>query len=139
MNLHVLSLEQWKVMSANAHALCFTDSQDPESLTCSYVLLVTDVDDTPIAYTTVLEINKSTAYMQHGGGMPHIRGTTSIMIAYQKVLEFLRNKYVRLSTRILNKNIRMLKLAMSQGLLITGMDAFPNEIFLTLTWEAASV
>lgn len=122
-------------MSKNAHALTFGETQDPENLTCSYVLLVTDKDDTPLAYTTILEITKSAAYMQHGGGMPHVRGTTSILKTYQLVLEFLKQRYARISTRILNKNIPMLKMAMSQGLLATGMDSFPGETFLTLTWE----
>jgi len=135
-NLHVVGLEEWKVMSANAHKVCFTDEQSPDILTCSYALLVTDKNnDSPLGYATLVEMNKSCVYMQHGGSMPNIRGTIHVMAAYRLILEFLKKKYTRITTRIKNTNIPMLKIAIAQGLLVTGIDVVENETFLQLSWS----
>jgi len=133
--LQKLSLEEWKVMSKSAHALCFTDHQDPESLTCSYVLLVVDDTGIPLSYTSIIEHSKTSAYMQHGGAFPHIRSTVTVLKTYQMVLDFLKKNYNRITTRIQNINTRMLKLALSQGLLICGADSTDGETFVSFYWS----
>jgi hypothetical protein len=52
---------------------------------------------------------------------------------YLMMMKFLRENYQRASTRIRNSNIPMLKLAMSAGFLVNGIDAHPNgETYLHL-------
>lgn len=134
MNIHVLSLDDWKVMSKNAHSLCFEDEQDPSILTCSYVLFLTDKSDTPAGYATVIEINTLSAYLQHGGAMPHLRGTSGAAVAYKTTIDFVKQKYEKLSTKIRNDNIRMLRLAMSEGFRICGVESTDGETYVLLSW-----
>lgn len=134
MNLHVLSLDDWKQISANAHKLCFTEEQDPAILTCSYVLFVTDQNDSPQAYCTVLEMNTKAVYMQHGGVMPHLQNSVGAFRAWQLIINFLKRKYELLSIKIKNTNFRMLRIAMAEDMLITGLDSFGLETYLILNW-----
>lgn len=134
MNLKRLSLSEWNVMSAEAHKLCFVEIRDPNLNTCDFALLVTDENDEPVAYSTVIEMDAKTAYMQHGGAFPKFQGSTKVARAYHLMIAYIKEGYLRISTRIRNINTAMLKLALSADLIVNGIDILEGETFLNLSW-----
>lgn len=119
-------------MSREAHKLCFNEDRPIELNTCDYALLVVNERNHPIAYSTVIEIDKNSAYMQHGGSFPEFAGTIKVARAYHLMIAFIKENYKRITTRIQNTNMAMLKLAMSAGLLVNGIDFISGDIFLNL-------
>lgn len=123
MNLELVKVqpEVWKEVSAETikHSLGY--DWPPEKNRVSFALVVQSSDDkTPYCYSTVVEFDSESAYMQHGGNFPSAYGTALTAKGYFKMIEFLRGQYKNLSTRILNKNLPMIKLALSVGFLIVG-------------------
>jgi len=133
-NLKVISLDEWKVLAEEAHMLCFQESRHSDTNTFDYALLVTDKDDKPVAYSTIIEMDKATAYMQHGGSFPEFAKGIYVARAYQLMVAYLKEQYTKISTRILNTNISMLKLALSAELYVNGIDFLGGEIFLNASW-----
>lgn len=139
MILKRLTLDEWKLMSKKAHQICFGEDQDPEILTCDYALIAVNDNDELLGYATIVEINKISAYMQHGGIMPNSQGSTIPLMVYRAVTGYLKEHYHRISTRILNTNIAMIKISMAQGLIINGTDFIEGELFLNLLWSGGVV
>lgn len=105
----------------------------PESKNRTDFALITKKknEDLPVAFSTVVEIDSDTAYMQHGGNFPPIKGTTYTLRAYNLMVEHLKENYKHIITRILNKNKPMLKLALNAGFIITGVQTNHfGEVFL---------
>lgn len=135
MILKKLSLDEWNTMSREAHFACFHESRETVVNTCDYALLVTDDKDRLICYATVIEMDKFTSYMQHGGAFPEFSGTTFVARGYHLMIAFLKENYNRISTRIKNINTPMIKLALSADLIINGIDYSTGELFLNFSWE----
>jgi len=133
-NLRKLSLEEWNEMSKDAHLLCFSEERNPEMNRCNFALLITDEKDVPVAYSTIVELDSLSAYMQHGGAFPEFQGTTKVARAYHLMLAYLKEHYLKITTRIKNTNIAMLKLALSADLLVSGIDYVTGDLFLNLFW-----
>jgi hypothetical protein len=133
MRTEKVSKDEWNVLAEAAHKVAFGEERPSELNTFDFAVVVFD-EDQILAYATIIEMDKDTAYMQHGGAMPGIKGTTTSRITYHKIMNLLKEQYKRITTRIENKNISMLKFAMSEGLLINGCDCYPNEVFLHLKW-----
>lgn len=134
MRLQKLSLEEWNMLSKDAHRISFNEDRDPGMNTCDYALLVIDNDDQACAYMTCLEMDKKSVYMQHGGGLPSGRGTTKIARAYHLMIAYLKEHYAQITTRVRNRNVPMIKLSLSAGLIIKGLDCLESDTFLTMHW-----
>lgn len=132
MNISVLTLEQWNLMSEKAHMVCFNEVRPKEVNTFDFALFATDKNDTAIAYATCIELDNESVYMQHGGAFPEARKSMKAVNAYHRFVAQLKGKYKRASTRVQNINIPMLKLAFSAGFVINGLDTHGDEIFLHL-------
>lgn len=135
MILKKLSLDEWNIVGKEAHKLCFGEERPLEMNTFDFALMVVTEENFPLAYSTNILLDNRTVYMQHGGAFPFYHGNPKILRGYHMMIAFLKENYSRISTRICNKNIRMLKLAMSAGLIINGMDCIGNDIFLNLSWS----
>lgn len=133
MHVEKVSIENWGLLSEDAHKIAFGEVRPKSMDTYDFVLVCFD-DKNILGYATIIEMDKETAYMQHGGAMPGTKGTTKTRLVYHKIIEWIRSNYKRISTRIENKNIGMLKLAMSEGLLVNGCDCYPSQVFLNLKW-----
>ncbi len=134
MRLQKLSLEEWNVLSGDAHRISFGEERDVSMNTCDYALLVTDDNDQACAYMTCLEMDKKSVYMQHGGGLPAAHGTTKTARAYHLMIAYLKEHYAQISTRVRNRNVAMIRLSLSAGLLIKGLDCLEETTFLTMHW-----
>lgn len=134
MNLRKLSREEWGVVSQEAHALVFKENRSTHLNTFDYALMVSDDSDTPVAYATIIEMDKYSAYMQHGGAFPAFAQSPKVARAYHLMIAYLKEHNIKISTRVLNTNLPMIKLALSAGLLINGIDFLCGEIFLNLSW-----
>lgn len=134
MILEKVSLEEWNKLSDSAHWTCFEEGRDPSLNTFDFALVVF-TDDKICAYATILETDKETAYMQHGGSFPETRGTANTRRAYHMIMNFLRENYKFSTTQIGSFNRSMLKLALSENFLITGMHQYNKDIYLHLYQE----
>jgi len=113
MNIQILPKDEFNKVARSAHMLCFGEDRDPSVNTFDYALWVVNEQDQPFCYMTILELDKKSCYIQHGGAFPPHHGTIRVGRIYSKMIDYLKERYPRLSTRVCNKNIRMLKLAMA--------------------------
>lgn len=134
MILEKVTLEEWNKLSNDAHITCFEEGRSPDINTYDFVLVVFNSDKI-CAYATILETDKETAYMQHGGAFPDTRGTTNSRRAYHMIMNYLREHYKFATTHIGNFNRPMLKFALSEDFLITGMHQHMRDIYLHMYQE----
>jgi hypothetical protein len=136
MNLQLerVTLEDWKVIAEDAHFYCFQENRPKDLNTFDYALIVRN-DKELCAYATIIESDKESVYMQHGGAFPNIEKGVYTARAYFTILKELKNHYKRANTKIRNTNIPMLKLAFSAGFLVNGIDLSRGEVFLHLVKE----
>lgn len=131
MRVEQIGRPEWSKISQSALFVSFGEVFHPDFNRIDYALVCCD-DDNIYSYATVIEMNSESVYMQHGGAMPNIQGTIAVKRCYSAILEWLKLRYKLISTRIKNTNLAMLKLAMSEGLLIVGCDFQKEGIFLNL-------
>jgi hypothetical protein len=129
--LEKVTLEQWNLIAEDAHRYCFGDYRPKEMNTFDFALVVRN-ESQICAYSTCLEVDKESIYMQHGGAFPNIEKVVYTLRAYELMLGALRAKYKMATTRILNKNIPMLKLAFRGGFIVNGIDMNEGNVFLNL-------
>lgn len=127
-----LTKEQWAPMSALTHVVCFGDQRDAALDRIDSAIVVTDENGLPSAYMTLIEFDRDTVYIQHGGAFPAHAKSVYVLPGYKLMIEHLREKYRRVITKIHNTNITMLKLAMAGGFLITGVSVWNNKTILEL-------
>lgn len=133
MRVEKVSRDEWNKLAEDAHRIAFGEDRPACLNTFDFAVVCFD-EDRILGYSTIIEMDKDTAYMQHGGAMPGVKGTTTTRIVYHKVIGWVKENYKRISTRIENKNVAMIKFAMSEGLLINGCDCYDNSVFLNLKW-----
>lgn len=120
---------EWNKLAEQAHLICFKELRPARLNTFDYALVCCD-DKEIFSYATIIEMDADTAYMQHGGAMPNCLGTTKVLKTYKALIDTLKANYKRISTRIQNTNVAMIKLALSQGLIVVGCDCYPDGVFL---------
>lgn len=136
MRVEKVSYMEWNKLAQSAHKIAFGEERPSWMNTFDFAIVCFN-NDQIMSYATVIEMDKKTAYMQHGGAMPNVKGTAASYHCYDATIGFLKERYERITTRIENTNLAMLKFAMKQGLLIVGVDHWPNECFLHLRWDRA--
>ena len=137
MNRYVerLSPEQWDLFSKNAHKFSFNLDRPENMNRISFALLVHD-DRAPCCYMTIIELDKKSVYLQHGGSFPGaVEGGLNQAPAkgYYMIIDYLSENYEFASTKVLNTNQKMLKLHFSAGFIVTGTDTRDGETFLILS------
>jgi hypothetical protein len=133
MILHKVSPEHFQMLAGKVHEVTFHEFRPVEINRYNFVLVVAEKDKM-IAYSTIIEMDKETAYMQHGGALPESQGSPKSRRAYKMMIEFLKNNYLRISTRVKNTNVPMIKFALSEELLIDGCVLYGREVYLSLGW-----
>lgn len=126
--------EEWKVMEELSHIICFGD-QRPASLNRHHFVIAGFIDKEIMGYTTCIEMDSETVYLQHGGSFPNYEKSLYVWQAYQALLELLRPDYKRAWTRVKNTNTVMLKLALKLGFLITGIYQFKGDTLVELQYD----
>lgn len=125
------SLEEWGKIAEAAHLLCFNEIRPKEWNTFDYAIAI-EHEGKLTSYATIIEADKFSCYMQHGGAFPNIEGTSLVKRHYDAMIKHLASRYEQISTRIENTNVAMLKLALSAGLLIIGNEAIFGKVYLHL-------
>lgn len=121
---------EWKLVSEDAHLMTFNELR-PESLSrIDFALVVWD--EKPLGYITCREFDSETIYISYGGAFEK---SFKVLEGYKTMLNHLKETYKRATTLVENNNIPMLKMAMSQGFLVTGIKNFKNQIYLELSQE----
>lgn len=122
MNIEVQQFkpEEWKKISKEIHTYVFNEIPVDGLETIDFALMVLK-DGKPAAYCTCILFDSMSVYMQHGGALPDWRGTTNIAKGYFLLIEWLEQRYSRITTKIENTNVPMFKLALSAGFIPNGM------------------
>lgn len=135
LNLDVLSPQDWAKISESVHKFSFGTERTPDFDRISYALLVRK-DEELAAYSTIIELDKDSCYMQHGGNFPEVKGGPLTLRSYLMMVNYIREKYKFVSTRIWNRNRAMLKLAWAAGFVITGCEVNRSgDLYLVLDLE----
>jgi len=121
-------------MSPDAHKISFNIERENAMNKISYALLVTN-DNAPCCYATVIELDKDAAYMQHGGAFPSVEKSIYTSKGYFMCINWLKEHYKSISTRVFNGNIPMIKLHLAGNFLINGLDANDGDIYLNFNWK----
>jgi hypothetical protein len=129
-NLQRYSAIEWQTVSEDVHMTVFGEIRPQEMNRIDFALVVWHV--IPLGYVTCREFDYETVYMGYGGCLQ--RNSLQNVRGYQMVLNEL-SIYKRAVTLVENTNIAMLRLAMSQGFLITGFRNHKNTNLIELTLE----
>lgn len=128
-----LDPDQWSVFSEDAHRACFSEYRPAYKDRIDYALLAHDPYTRGIlGYVTIRELDDESAYWQYGGAFPSIAKGTYVLRTYLKFVEFMSNRYKRVSTLVENTNVSYLKLAMKAGFRIIGTRNFKGIVLVEL-------
>lgn len=122
MKLNLFTPLEWKKYASDAHLLAFNEIRDSDSFAYDFILASFTNDGEMTGYIAVQEFDKKSAVLQDGCTFPNLRNTTHPARSYKLALKYLKEKYDILSCTILNSNVAMLKMAMSEGFRIIGVD-----------------
>jgi RimJ/RimL family protein N-acetyltransferase len=130
-----VSQQDWNMLSKDAHMISFGVIRDPSLDRISFALIAVDNQGEVSGYVTCVEMDSETLYWQHGGAMPEYAGTIYTIKGYSQFINWSREHYKRVSTKIENTNSAMLKLAMKLGFKIVGTHTFKNKVYVDLLNE----
>lgn len=130
MNVQKYDALQWSLVSEDIHLLVFNELRPDSMARIDFSLVVWD--EIPLGYITCREFDSETIYISYGGGLGK---SFKILAGYKMLLESLKSTYKRATTLVENTNISMIKMAMSQGFLVTGIKNIKNQIYLELVVE----
>lgn len=138
LSLDILQPQQWNELSKNAHLAVFHEEREPSMNRIDYAMLVHNEKE-PCCYATIIELDAQSAYMQHGGAFPSVAKGVFTVKGYMTIVNQLKTKYKKISTKIHTKNNSMLRMALAAGLEVTGLDVVDGvDIFLILSWDKAA-
>jgi hypothetical protein len=129
-NVQKYDAYQWSLVSEDTHLLVFNEYRPKDMSRIDFSLVVWE--KTPLGYITCREFDSETIYISYGGGLDK---SYKILSGYKMLLDYLKQKYKRATTLVENTNISMIKMAMSQGFLVTGIKNIKNHIYLELVVE----
>lgn len=140
MNLELkkVSPQEWQKLAPHAHKISFHEDRALDMDRISYALMVVNEKD-PCSYSTIIELDRKSAYMQHGGAFPNITGTTYVLRSYMMMMNWLKENYEMISTRIFARNKPMIKLALMTDLEIVGTENNEGETILIWLWKKKKV
>lgn len=120
--------------SEKAHLSSFGEFRPKELERIDFALVATDGPE-PKGFVTCKEMDSETLYWQYGGAFSGTQNTFAVAPCYFEMIKWCLDRYQRVTTRIENTNIAMLKLAFKVGFLVIGTRVFNNQIFLELLLE----
>lgn len=126
--------EEWKVLDELSHTICFGEKR-PSDLNRHHFVMAGFLGKELMGYTTCIEMDSETVYLQHGGAFPNYEKSLYVLQSYKALLDSLRPTYKRAWTRVKNTNLVMLKLALKMGFLITGTYQFKGDTLVELELE----
>lgn len=113
-----LSKEEFDPIIEATHFSVFDDAVEGHFFRYDFAL-VTSVDSNPVSYIIAQEKSPDTVELSYGGTVYSERGSKS-MESFLMVYNELAKTYTNAIFQVLNTNVKMLKLAIGSGALITG-------------------
>lgn len=127
--------KDWRGLeSEKAHYLTFGDFRARELERFDFTLLGFK-DETLIGYFNCKEMDAETLYIQTGGALPEAKGTVNVVPGCIAGVDWMLERYKRVTGRIENTNRPMLKIALMMGFLVCGTWNFNGKIYLELLKE----
>lgn len=124
--------DQWDQVSKAAFEATFGLPRDPALERYDFTMAAVSEDGSLAGWITCKEMDAETIYWQYGGASPKFSGSSNVLIGYKQFVDFSLKDYKRITTRIENKNLPMLKLAFKLGFIIVGVHHFDNKVFVEL-------
>lgn len=118
-----------------AYINVFGCHRDPEIEKIDFALICLNEKQDYLGFITCKEMDAESVYWQFGGAFEETKNTIRVLPAYRMFIEWCSGKYKRITTRIENTNLAMIKLALKCGFLINGTWNFKNKIYLELCLE----
>lgn len=132
-NIRQIQKEDWvQFLAESSYFLAFGEKREAALERIDFALLMTDEKDEVAAFITCKEMDSETLYWQYGGAMPQYKGTIYSVRGYELFMKWAQERYKRISTRIENWNLPMLRMALKLGFVVTGTTTFKNRIYLEL-------
>lgn len=128
---------EWKQLCAKAHLVTFGEKGREKLDRSDFALLVFGPGDELGGYFTCKEMDSETLYIQHGGVFPNFSKTVHVMKGYQLMINWAREHFKNVWTRIENKNTPMLKMALQVGFIPTGTTSFGDKLFIEMSMEVS--
>lgn len=126
-----VSPAEWESLRKDAHAVAFGAYPAlPERV--DYALLAMNESFEPLGYLTARELDDESVYWGYGGGTPESKDSLKAVRTYQALVDWTRERYRYVTTRIENDNIRYLKLAMSVGFRVIGTRTVKGTVLLEM-------
>lgn len=122
-SVEVVTKEEFMSFSEKVHKILFDEERAPSFERINYALVCRNEKYGLIGYSTILELDAESAFMQNGGALKHVPEFI-VGKSYLLMVKFLKNKYAVIKTTIFNTNIRMLKLASRAGFIIHGVEYY---------------
>lgn len=131
-----ISKDEWhEHLCRDAFNVSFGNVRHPNIERIDFALIATDSFNTISGFVTCKEMDAETLYWQYGGAMPNHSGTINVWNGYRCFIDWAKEKYKRVNTRIENRNYSMLRMAMKAGFCIVGTFNFNGKIYLDLAME----
>lgn len=134
MILEVLNPEKWFSFMSVAYPLVFGEHRNPSDEKVDFVL-ITKNEEKVHGFVTCKIMDSETVYWQFGGAMLGTKGTLAVINSYLMFINYCREKYKRITTRIENNNIPMIRLALKCGFLVQGVWIFKGKTYLECCLE----
>lgn len=134
-SIKLLAPSEWERFHDDAFVASFGERRSWELDRAHFALLVVDDGGAPSGYVSCIEMDSETLYWQHGGALPNYKGTLYSIQGYRKLIDWCRTDYHRITTRIENTNLAMLKMALQIGFLIQGTFTHKGQLFVELCFE----
>ena len=134
-NIEIMQLdpEQWSVFSEDAHRASFSEFRPAYMDRIDYALLAHDSTKRGVlGYVTIRELDAESVYWQYGAAFDSIAKGVLVSRVYQRFIDYMREKYKRITTLVENTNVSYLKLAMKMGFRIIGVRNFKGMILVEL-------
>lgn len=129
--LEIVNPSDWAKLSENAHKFSFGIERPADMDRLSFALITRKDSGELLSYATLIELDKDSVYMQHGGAFPEAEKSVLALRSYLMMINYLKEEYKHVATRIWNQRKAMLKLAWAAGFTITGLDTdLEGNIFL---------
>jgi len=142
LKLRLLTLEEFKPLSEEMHKKCFSDDRPAWSHTCDFVLVADDADtEKPLGFLTCFEIDKGQVWIHFGGVFKDNIPRNALVDKYTGRdifnfgINYLLEQYATILLDTKNTNIPMIKIALSTGFLIVGVECSFKEIYLRMILE----
>jgi RimJ/RimL family protein N-acetyltransferase len=124
MTLEIVKLDagQWDDICSSTLKYSFGYEWPKGKTRADFAIIVQDkTTQTPYGYASIIELDSESVFLEHGGNFKSTISTSFTFRGYSMIIDYLKEKYRNLSTRILNTNTAMLKMALKAGFIVTGV------------------